>query len=80
LEEEGKRLEMEKVMKQSKRWRNTKKSFTKMNKDKKMKDRIWIEMIQSNGIEFKKTMKKRRSRQTQLGTNKGDEKDDLTRI
>jgi hypothetical protein len=80
LEEEGKRLEMEKVMKQSKRWRNTKKSFTKMNKDKKMKDRIWIEMIQGNGIEFKKTMKKRRSRQTQLGTNKGDEKDDLTRI
>lgn len=41
------RLKTEEVAKQSKRWRNSKESFVEVNKNRKLKDRVWVQMIES---------------------------------
>ena len=66
-------------MKERKRRRNSKESFTKMNKDRKMKDIIGSKMIQANPKIAEKSVKKSRSRKAESGTDKGDEKNNLTR-
>ena len=67
------------VTKQRKRRGNSKESFTKMNKDKKVKDCIGSKMIQANPKIVEKWMKKGGARKTKSSTNEGDEKNDLTR-
>ena len=59
--------------------RNSKESFTKMNKDRKMKDNIGSKMIQANPKIAEKPMKKSRSREAKSSTDKGNEENDLTR-
>ena len=66
-------------MKERKRRGNSKESFTKMNKDRKMKDSIGSKMIQANPKIAKKSMKKSRSRKAESSTDKGDKKNNLTR-
>ena len=66
-------------MKERKRRRNSKESFTKMNKDRKMKDNIGSKMIQANPKIAEKSVKKSRSRKAESDTDKGDEKNNLTR-
>ena len=70
---------MEEVTKERKTRRNSKKSFTKMNKNKKMKDSIGSKMVQANPKITEKSMKKSRSRNTESSTDKGDKKNNLTR-
>ena len=67
------------VMKERKRRGNSKESFTKMNKDRKMKDSIGSKMIQANPKIAEKLTKKSRSRKAKSGTDKGDEKNNLTK-
>ena len=50
-----------------------------MNKNRKMKDSIRSEMVQANPKIVEKSMKKRRSGKAEPSTDKGDEKNDLTR-
>ena len=59
-------LQMEEVTKERKRRRNSKKSFTKMNKNRKMKDSIGSKMVQANPKITEKSMKKSRSRKESL--------------
>ena len=66
-------------MKERKRRRNSKEGFTKMNENGKMKDSIWGKVVQANPKIVKKSVKKGRSRKAETGTDKGDEKNDLTR-
>ena len=66
-------------MKERKRRRNSKKSFTKMNENRKMKDNIWSKMVQANPKIVEKSVKKGRSRKAETGTDKGDEKNNLTK-
>ena len=70
---------MEEVTKDRKRRRNSKKSFTKMNKNRKMKDSIGSKMVQANPKITEKSVKKSRSRKAESGTDKGDKKNNLTR-
>ena len=72
-------LQTEEVTKERKRRRNSKKSFTKMNKNRKMKDSIGSKMVQANPKIVKKLMKKSRSRKAESGIDKGEEKNNLTR-
>ena len=72
-------LQMEEVTKERKRRRNSKKSFTKMNKDRKMKDIIGSKMVQTHPKIIEKAMKKSRGRKAKTSTNKGDKKNNLTR-
>jgi len=66
-------------MKKRKRRRNSKESFTKMNENRKMKDSIGSKMVQANPKIVEKSVKKGRSRKAETGTDKGDEKNNLTR-
>ena len=50
-----------------------------MNKDRKMEDSIGSKMIQANPKIAKKPMKKSRSQEAKSSTDKGDEKNNLTR-
>ena len=50
-----------------------------MNKNRKMKDIIGSKMVQANSKIVEKLVKKRRSRKTESGMDKGDEKNNLTR-
>ena len=50
-----------------------------MNKDRKMKDNIGSKMIQANPKIAEKLVKKSRSQKAESGTDKGDEKNNLTR-
>jgi len=72
-------LQTKEVTKERKRRRNSKESFTKMNKDRKMKDNIGSKMIQANPKIAEKLVKKSRSWKAESGTDKGDEKNNLTR-
>ena len=67
------------VAKERKRRGNSKESFTKMNKDRKVKDCIGSKMIQANLKIAEKLMKKGRSRKAKSSTDEGDEKNDITR-
>ena len=67
------------VTKEGKRRRNSKERFTKMNKNRKMKDGIRSKMVQANPKILEEPMKKRRSRKAESSTDKGDKEDDLTR-
>ena len=70
---------MEEVTKERKRRRNSKKSFTKMNKNRKMKDSIRSKMVQANPKITEKSMKKSKSRKAESSMDKGDKKNNLTR-
>ena len=72
-------LQTKKVTKEGKRRRNSKESFTKMNENGKMKDNIGSKMIQTNPKIVEKSVKKGRSRKAETSTDKGDEKNNLTR-
>ena len=72
-------LQAKEVTKERKRRRNSKKSFTKMNKNRKMKDNIRSKMVQANPKITETTMKKRRGRNAKSSTDKGDKKNNLTR-
>ena len=72
-------LQTEEEMKERKRRRNSKKSFTKMNKNRKMKDSIVSKMVQANPKITKKSMKKSRSKKAESSTDKGDKKNNLIR-
>ena len=72
-------LQTEEVTKERKRRRNSKKSFTKMNKNRKMKDNIGSKMVQANPKITEKSMKKSRSRKAESSTDEGDKKNNLTR-
>ena len=50
-----------------------------MNEDRKMKDNIGSKMIQTNPKIAEKLVKKSKSRKVESGTDKGDEKNNLTR-
>ena len=67
------------ITKEGKRRRNSKKSFAKMNKDRKMKDSIGSKMVQGNPKIIEESMKKGRSGKAESSTDKGDKEDDLTR-
>ena len=67
------------VAKERKRRGNLKESFTKMNKDRMVKDCIGSKMIQANPKIAEKLMKKGRGRKAKSSTNERDKKDDLTR-
>ena len=71
-------LQTKQVTKQRKRRRNSKESFTKMNKDRKVKDCIGSKMIQANPKIAKKLMKEGESSKAKSSTDEGDEKNDLT--
>ena len=72
-------LQTEEVTKETKRRRNSKKSFTKMNKNRKMKDSIGSKMVQANPKIIEKSMKKSRSRlPAESSMDKGDKKNNLT--
>ena len=75
----GMRLQTEEVTKERKRRRNSKKSFTKMNKNRKMKDNIGSKMVQANPKIIEKSMKKSRSRKAESSTDKRDKKNNLIR-
>ena len=70
---------MKEVRNERKRRRNSKESFTKMNENRKMKDSIRSKMVQANPKIAEKLVKKSRSRKVESGTDKGDEKNNLTR-
>ena len=72
-------LQTKEVTKERKRRRNSKESFTKMNKDRKMKDDIGSKMVQANPKITEKSMKEGGSREAKSSMDKGDEKDNLTR-
>ena len=72
-------FQTEEVMEERKRRRNSKESFTKMNKNRKMKNNIGSKMVQANPKIVEKSVKKDRSRKAETGTDKGDEKNNLTR-
>ena len=55
-------LQTKEVTKERKRRRNSKKSFTKMNKNRKMEDSIGSKMVQANPKITKESMKKSKSR------------------
>ena len=67
------------VAKERKRRGNSKESFTKMNKDRKVKDCIGSKMIQANPKIVEKLMKKGRGRKAKPSTDEGDVKNNLTR-
>jgi hypothetical protein len=73
-------LHTEEVAKERKRRRNSKESFTKMNKNREMEDIIRSKMVQANLKVTKKAMKKSRGGKVESGMNKGDKKNNLTRI
>ena len=72
-------FQMKEVTKERKRRGNSKESFTKMNKDRKMKDSIGSKMIQANPKIAEELTKESRSRKAKSGMDKGDEKDNLTK-
>ena len=72
-------LQTKEVTKERKRRRNSKESFTKMNENRKMKNSIGSKMVQANPKIAEKSVKKSRSRKAESGTDKGDEKNNLTR-
>jgi len=61
---------MKEVTKQRKRGRNSKESFAKMNKDRKVKDCIRSKMVQANPKIAEKLMKKSRGRKAESSSNK----------
>ena len=75
----GLRLQAKEVMEERKRRRNSKESFTEMNKNRKMENGIGSKMVQTNPKITKKLMKEGGSRKAKSTTDKGDEKNDLTR-
>ena len=72
-------LQAKKVAKEGKRRRNSKEGFIKMNKNGKVKNSIGSKVVQANPKIVKKSVKKGRSRKAKTGTDKGDEKNNLTR-
>ena len=73
------RFQAKEVTKERKRRGNSKESFTKMNKDRKVKDYIGSKMIQANPKIVEKLMKKGGGRKAKSSTDERDEKNDLTR-
>jgi hypothetical protein len=70
---------MKEVAKKREGRRNSKESFTKMNKDKNMEDIIGSEMDQSNVEIIKKMMEESRSREAESSMDKGHKENNLTR-
>ena len=70
---------MKEVEKERKRRGNSKESFTKMNKDRKVKDGVGSKMVQANPKVIEKPMKEGGSRKAKTSTNERDEKNNLTR-
>ena len=75
----GLRLQTKEVTEKRKGRRNSKESFTEMNKNRKMENGIGSKMVQTNPKITKKLMKEGESRKAKTGMDKGDEKDNLTR-
>ena len=67
------------VAKERKRRGNSKESFAKMNKNRKMEDGIRSKMVQANPKVIEKPMKEGGSRKAKTGTDERDEKNDLPR-
>ena len=72
-------LQTEEVTKERKERRNSKKSFTKMNKNREMEKNIGSKMVKANPKIAEKSVKKSGSRKAESDTDKGDEKNNLTR-
>ena len=72
-------LQAEKVTKEGKRRRNYKEGFTKMNENGKVKNNIGSKVVQANPKIVNKSVKKGRSRKAEIGTDKGDKKNNHTR-
>ena len=72
-------LQAKKEAKEGKRRRNSKEGFTKMNENGKVKNSIGSKVVQANPKIVKKSVKKGGSRKAETGTDKGDEKNGLTR-
>ena len=72
-------LQTKEVTKERKRRRNSKESFTKMNKNRKMKDSIGGKMVQSNPKIIKESMEEGRVEKAESSMDKGDKEDDVTR-
>ena len=75
----GLRLQTKEVTEERKRRRNSTESFTKMYKNRKMEDGIGSKMVQADPKIIEKSMKEGGSRKAKSSTDKGDEKNDLTR-
>ena len=75
----GLRLQTKEVTEERKRRRNSKESFTKMNKNRKMEDGIGSKMVQTNPKIIEKLMKEGGSRKAKSSTDKEDKKNNLTR-
>ena len=75
----GLRLQTKEVAEKRKRRRNSKESFTEMNKNRKMEDGIGSKMVQTNPKITEKLMKEGESRKAKSSTDKGDKKNNLTR-
>ena len=75
----GLRLQTKEVMEERKRRRNSKESFIEMYKNRKMEDDIGSKMVQNNPKITEKLMKEGGSRKAKSSTDKGDEKNNLTR-
>jgi hypothetical protein len=72
-------FQTEEVAKERKGRRNSKESFAKMNKSRKMEDNIRSKMVQGNLKVTKETMKKSKDEKIESDTNEGDKKNNLTR-
>jgi hypothetical protein len=69
----------EKIAKQGDRRRNSKEGFTEMNKHGQMKHTIQGQMIKTNPEILEEAMKKSRGRKAEIGPNKRDKQNNLTR-
>jgi hypothetical protein len=72
-------FQMEEEAKERKGRRNSKESFTKMNKNREMENNIGSKMVQANLKIIKKAMKKSRGGEAESGANKGNKKNYLTK-
>jgi hypothetical protein len=72
-------FQMKEIMKQGDRRGDSKEGFTEMNKHGQVKHTIWSQMIKTNPEILEETMKKSRGGQAEIGPNKRDKQDDLTR-
>ena len=72
-------FQVKEVTKQRKRRGNSKESFAKMNKDRKVKNYIRSKMVQANPKIAEKLMKKGRGGKAKSSANERDKKNDLTR-
>jgi hypothetical protein len=70
---------MKEITKQGDRRRDSKEGFTEMNKHGQVKHTIRGQMIKTNPKILEETMKKSRGRQAEIGPNKRDKQNNLTK-